>query len=213
MALLGSRPLAPGALGPSRCRPGVRPPSLVYADRVSDLRSRAVPRLSCRRWRRVGDAIALSRPEREPGRDRCVRHHARGPGRSHRSGSIAADPDKPTNRERHTGGVRIQPGSYEEEALRDGCSISPALPEVGGHRRARAAGVCRDRVGVHAAAPAADAQPVQQHRSRSSRRLQPARPIAFRRRISSTVSRTSCARRACRRCWPRPTARRRRSWR
>src|SRR6266545_8362819 len=27
--------------------------------------------------------------------------------------------NKPTNRERHTGGVRIQPGSFEEQALRD----------------------------------------------------------------------------------------------
>src|SRR5215510_3102156 len=36
---------------------------------------------------------------------------------------------KPTNRERHTGGVRIQPGSYEEEALTNWVQYLSALPE------------------------------------------------------------------------------------
>jgi len=36
---------------------------------------------------------------------------------------------KPTNRERHTGGVRIQPGSYEEEALTNWVQYLAALPE------------------------------------------------------------------------------------
>ena len=38
--------------------------------------------------------------------------------------------NKPTNRERHTGGVRIQPGSFEEEALVEWVRHLAALPEA-----------------------------------------------------------------------------------
>ena len=40
--------------------------------------------------------------------------------------------NKPTNRERHTGGVRIQPGSYEEQALTDWIFevLQPSLIDV-----------------------------------------------------------------------------------
>lgn len=38
--------------------------------------------------------------------------------------------NKPTNRERHTGGVRIQPGSFDEEALVEWVQHLAALPEA-----------------------------------------------------------------------------------
>src|SRR5262249_8490860 len=38
--------------------------------------------------------------------------------------------NKPTNRERHTGGLRIQPGSFEEQALVDWVRYLASLPEA-----------------------------------------------------------------------------------
>src|SRR5438094_7951717 len=38
--------------------------------------------------------------------------------------------NKPTNRERHTGGVRIQPGSFDEEALAEWVRHLAGLPEA-----------------------------------------------------------------------------------
>src|SRR6267143_1225898 len=38
--------------------------------------------------------------------------------------------NKPTNRERHTGGVRIQPGSFDEQALIEWARYVAALPEA-----------------------------------------------------------------------------------
>ena len=55
---------------------------------------------------------------------------------------------KPTNRERHTGGVRIQPGSYEEEALTNWVQYLSALPES-------AVAAARDRLASAATASAA----------------------------------------------------------
>ena len=54
---------------------------------------------------------------------------------------------KPTNRERHTGGVRIQPGSYEEEALANWVQYLSALPES-------AVAAARDRLASAATASA-----------------------------------------------------------
>jgi Protein of unknown function (DUF1592)/Protein of unknown function (DUF1588)/Protein of unknown function (DUF1587)/Protein of unknown function (DUF1595)/Protein of unknown function (DUF1585) len=54
---------------------------------------------------------------------------------------------KPTNRERHTGGVRIQPGSYEEEALTNWVQYLSALPES-------AVAAARDRLASAATASA-----------------------------------------------------------
>jgi len=55
---------------------------------------------------------------------------------------------KPTNRERHTGGVRIQPGSYEEEALTNWVQYLSALPES-------AVAAARDRLASAATVSAA----------------------------------------------------------
>src|SRR5258706_5505681 len=38
--------------------------------------------------------------------------------------------NKPTNRERHTGGVRIQPGSFDEEALREWVRYLAGVPDA-----------------------------------------------------------------------------------
>src|SRR5438093_12589544 len=38
--------------------------------------------------------------------------------------------NKPTNRERHTGGVRIQPGTYDEQALVEWVRYLAALPDA-----------------------------------------------------------------------------------
>jgi Protein of unknown function (DUF1592)/Protein of unknown function (DUF1588)/Protein of unknown function (DUF1595)/Protein of unknown function (DUF1587)/Protein of unknown function (DUF1585) len=54
---------------------------------------------------------------------------------------------KPTNRERHTGGVRIQPGSFEEEALTGWVQYLTALPES-------AVAAARERLAVAATASA-----------------------------------------------------------
>ena len=55
--------------------------------------------------------------------------------------------NKPTNRERHTGGVRIQPGSFEEQALTDWVRHLATLP-------AETIAAARDRL-ASASAPAA----------------------------------------------------------
>ena len=47
--------------------------------------------------------------------------------------------NKPTNRERHTGGVRIQPGSFDEKALVEWVQHLAALPEADRGRGPRAA--------------------------------------------------------------------------
>ena len=118
-------------------------------DGLSDLRGRAVPRLSHRRWRRVGDAVAFSGSERQPRRDRCVRPHARGARR------IATDPsrslllNKPTNRERHTGGVRHRARFVRRAgADRRGCSIWRRYPTA-------AVAAARERLAAAATAPSA----------------------------------------------------------
>ncbi|PYQ99916.1 MAG: hypothetical protein DMF96_05160 [Acidobacteria bacterium] len=56
--------------------------------------------------------------------------------------------NKPTNRERHTGGVRIQPGSFDEEALVEWVRHLAGLPEA-------AVAAARDRLagGTAASAP------------------------------------------------------------
>ena len=58
--------------------------------------------------------------------------------------------NKPTNRERHTGGVRIQPGSFEEQALVDWVRHLAALPP-------ETVAAARERL-ASAAAPAARGQ-------------------------------------------------------
>jgi hypothetical protein len=57
--------------------------------------------------------------------------------------------NKPTNRERHTGGVRIKPGSFEDQVLTDWVRHLAALPET-------AAAAARDRLAASTAAPAND---------------------------------------------------------
>jgi len=53
--------------------------------------------------------------------------------------------NKPTNRERHTGGVRIQPGSFEEEALVEWVRHLAGLPEA-------AVAAARERLAANTAA-------------------------------------------------------------
>jgi hypothetical protein len=57
--------------------------------------------------------------------------------------------NKPTNRERHTGGVRIKPGSFEDQVLTDWVRHVAALPES-------AVAAARDRLAASTAAPAND---------------------------------------------------------
>src|SRR2546427_1248606 len=56
--------------------------------------------------------------------------------------------NKPTNRERHTGGVRIQPGSFDEDALTEWVRYLAGLPEA-------AVAAARERLaaGAHPSAP------------------------------------------------------------
>jgi len=57
--------------------------------------------------------------------------------------------NKPTNRERHTGGVRIRPGSFEEQALIEWVRHLAALPE-------NAIAAARERLEASTTAPAND---------------------------------------------------------
>jgi Protein of unknown function (DUF1592)/Protein of unknown function (DUF1588)/Protein of unknown function (DUF1587)/Protein of unknown function (DUF1595)/Protein of unknown function (DUF1585) len=57
--------------------------------------------------------------------------------------------NKPTNRERHTGGVRIRPGSFEEQALVEWVRHLATLPE-------QTVSAARDRLAAAASAPELD---------------------------------------------------------
>ena len=126
--------------------------------------------------------------------------------------STEADPsrslllNKPTNRERHTGGVRIQTGSFDgRRRCATGCVISPAFPRTT-VTAAREQPPPEATVRAGPAPAAADAQPVQQHGARSARRLQPPGRSVSARRLRQRLQEPDRARRVCRRCWRRPTA-------
>jgi hypothetical protein len=115
-------------LAKSPCATG-RAADFVLAHDLSNLRGGAVPRLPCRRWRGVGDAAALSGSQRQPDDIEAF-------GVTLAALVDRADParslllNKPTNRERHTGGVRIKPGSFEEQALTGVGAHLATLPDA-----------------------------------------------------------------------------------
>ena len=123
---------------------------------------------------------------------------------------------KPTARISHAGGQRIQPGQSRREPR---CvAWIDRLTQLKGDELAKALALsrrggiaARRRVRAPRRAAAPDPQPVQQHGARSAGRSQPAGQSVsaggFRQRLQEPVRR----RRTSRRCWRRPTARRRRS--
>ena len=164
-----------------------------------------MPRLPQRGWRRVGDPAAFSGPERQPRRRRGVWSHARGARRSGRSGRDRCCSTSRPIASATPEARAFSPVPSKSRRSPSGCGISRRYPRtpsrrpaIGSRRRVRRprANSCSggSRT-VSTTTPCA-----------ISSAITAVRRIGFRRRISSTVSGTSCARRACRRCSPRPTA-------
>ena len=123
---------------------------------------------------------------------------------------------KPTARIPHTGGERIKPGSPEEVLLKGWIDHLTQLSGADLSTRASLSGAGRygcGRGGAGCGAPATDPQPVQPHSARSAGRSDRSGESVsagrFRQRVSQSVARA----RAFRRCWWKPTVRRRNGWR
>ena len=109
-------------------------------DGVSGARESRLPRVPHRRRRRVGHAAAFPARGGERRRDRRVRSHARrARDRDDPSSSLLLN--KPTNRVRHVGGVKIEPGSADEQ-------VRPHLGAASCHRSDAAVSAARARLAV-----------------------------------------------------------------